>query len=283
MKRHLLLLTLLATCTVSTNAQTQLAQDNTHGYAAFTLIPKAYTTDGKDYLGAAMSDGFYVMDMSTGSRSSYEVGGAAIDWSVYGYDSEKGVYNTNPSYTVKFNAGAIPVSISPGYGEGVAATQTLFNTDDKFEAVVVNTSSVNAEIHYGNEKYRLSGMVPSGLKIVNQSGSTIATLNGIVKEERKGDGTYRVYTAVPQLQVILVGDIQVLVMTQKQMFYDEYDPENNKVSFTIFSLNGEANSVQQITQFIGTANTATYNLSGQRVGDDFKGIIIRDGKKILRK
>ena len=283
MKRYLTLLTLLCICTVSATAQTQLAQDGTQGYAAFTLIPKAYTTDGKDYLGAAMSDGFYVMDMSTGSRSSYKVGGAEINWSVYAYDSDKGAYSTNPSYTMKFNAGAIPVSISPGYGEGVAATQTLFNTDDRFEAVVVNTSSVSAEIRYGYEKYRFSGTAPSGLKIVTQSGATIATLNGMVKEERKGDGTYTIYTGVPQLQVILVNGKMVLVMTQKQMFYDEKDPDNNKVAFTIFSMNGGANSVQQIAQFTGNANTATYNLSGQRVGDNFKGVIIRDGKKILRK
>lgn len=283
MKRYLTLLTLLCICTVSATAQTKLAQDNVHGYAAFTLIHKTYTTDGKDYLGAAMSDGFYVMDMFTGARSAYNVGGAAVDWSIYAYDSEKGAYSTDASYTMKFTAGAIPVSISPGYGEGVAATQTLFNTDDNFEAVVVKTSSVSAEIHYGNDKYRFSGIVPSGLKIVTQSGATIATLDGMVKEERKGDGTYRVYTGVPQLQAIVVNDKLVLVMTQKQMLYDENDPDNNKVAFTIFSLNNGANSVQQIAQFTGNANTATYNLSGQRVGDNFKGVIIRDGKKILRK
>lgn len=283
MKRYLTLLTLLAISTVSTTAQTKLAQDNTQGYAAFTLIPKTYTTDGKDYLGAAMSDGFYVMDMATGSRSAYEVGGAKVDWTVYAYDSEKSAYSTNASYTMKYSVGAIPVSISPGYGEGVAATQTLFNTDDKFEGVVVKTSSVSAEIRYGYEKYRVSGTVPSGLKIVTQSGATIATLDGIVKEERKGDGTYRVYSGVPQLQVIVVNGKLVLVMTQKQMFYDENDSDNNQVAFTIFSLDGGANSVQQIAQFTGSANTDTYNLSGQRVGDDFKGIIIRNGRKVLRK
>ncbi len=283
MKRYFTLFALLANCVVSTNAQTELAQGDMHGYAAFTLIPKAYTTDGKDYLGAAMPEGFYVMDMSTGSRSGYEVGGAKVNWAVYAYDSEKGAYRSYPTYTMEFTAGAIPVSISPGYGEGVAATQTLFNDDSKFEAVVVKTTSVTTEIRYGSDKYRFSGTVPSGLKIVNQSGATIGTLDGIVKEERNGDGTYRVYAGVPQLQVMVVNDKLVLVMTQKQLFYAENDPDNNKVVFTIFSLNSGANSVQQIAQFTGNANTDTYNLSGQRVGDDFKGIIIRNGKRMLRK
>ena len=28
--------------------------------------------------------------------------------------------------------------------------------------------------------------------------------------------------------------------------------------------------------------SATYNLAGQRVGDDYKGIIIKNGKKIVK-
>ncbi len=42
------------------------------------------------------------------------------------------------------------------------------------------------------------------------------------------------------------------------------------------------NSVSQISTAVGDTQD-TYNLAGQHVGDDYKGIVIENGKKILRK
>lgn len=41
--------------------------------------------------------------------------------------------------------------------------------------------------------------------------------------------------------------------------------------------------VKNITQDRGTSNAPAYNLAGQRVNNDYKGLIIKDGKKMIRK
>lgn len=66
-------------------------------------------------------------------------------------------------------------------------------------------------------------------------------------------------------------------------FVDRNHTSNSLSSFGIIFGNGEATGIKSIINNMPIGNTAEYNLSGQRVDKDYKGIIIKNGKKIIRK
>ena len=73
----------------------------------------------------------------------------------------------------------------------------------------------------------------------------------------------------------------VLVMDTDD-FNDIPDGDSSKMTF-IFEEESETDGIKTIhnAQFI--MHNDTYNLAGQRVGNDYKGIIIENGKKVVRK
>lgn len=48
-----------------------------------------------------------------------------------------------------------------------------------------------------------------------------------------------------------------------------------------FKFMGGSTGIDNVNQHIG--NAVAYNLKGQRVGDDYRGIVIVDGKKVVRR
>jgi alpha-amylase len=53
--------------------------------------------------------------------------------------------------------------------------------------------------------------------------------------------------------------------------------------YTIFGLQSTVNGIQQLNASATMKTKATYNLNGQRVANSYHGLIIRDGKKMLKK
>ena len=46
---------------------------------------------------------------------------------------------------------------------------------------------------------------------------------------------------------------------------------------------GAASGVEVTTKTVKTAETPAFNLAGQRVNKDFKGLVVKDGKKFMNK
>ena len=55
----------------------------------------------------------------------------------------------------------------------------------------------------------------------------------------------------------------------------------NGINIYAIEFTAGATGISQLTKT--TAQGATYNLAGQRVDNNFKGVVIRDGKKIVQK
>ena len=55
----------------------------------------------------------------------------------------------------------------------------------------------------------------------------------------------------------------------------------NGINIYAIEFTADATGINQLTQT--NVQGATYNLAGQRVGDTFKGVVIRDGKKFVQK
>ena len=59
--------------------------------------------------------------------------------------------------------------------------------------------------------------------------------------------------------------------------------EADAKSFTFIFDDDPINAIQELTPAISESEEATYNLNGMRVGKDYKGIVIKNGKKVLMK
>ena len=57
----------------------------------------------------------------------------------------------------------------------------------------------------------------------------------------------------------------------------------NAASFNLDMGDGETDGIKSVQGSGFTVNGEAYNLSGQRVGKDYKGIVIKNGKKIVVK
>lgn len=77
---------------------------------------------------------------------------------------------------------------------------------------------------------------------------------------------------------IKVGD-EVVVYGQLKMYNETYEIDKNNI---LISKNG-ATGINKVVTDVDSANAPAYNLSGQRVGKNAKGVLIKNGKKYVVK
>lgn len=77
---------------------------------------------------------------------------------------------------------------------------------------------------------------------------------------------------------IKVGD-EVVVYGQLKMYNETYEIDKNNI---LISKNG-ATGINKVVTDVDSANAPVYNLSGQRVGKNAKGVLIKNGKKYVVK
>lgn len=77
---------------------------------------------------------------------------------------------------------------------------------------------------------------------------------------------------------IKVGD-EVVVYGQLKMYNETYEIDKNN---TLISKNG-ATGINKVVTDVDSADAPVYNLSGQRVGKNAKGVLIKNGKKYVVK
>ena len=78
---------------------------------------------------------------------------------------------------------------------------------------------------------------------------------------------------------IKVGDV-VVVYGKLKKFKTTYELDSNNI---LISLNGKTTGITNITTDEAAKNAPTYNLAGQKVTKAYKGVVIKNGKKMIQK
>lgn len=78
---------------------------------------------------------------------------------------------------------------------------------------------------------------------------------------------------------IKVGDV-VVVYGKLKKFKTTYELDSNNI---LISLNGKTTGITNITTDEAAKNAPVYNLAGQKVTKAYKGIVIKNGKKMIQK
>lgn len=135
------------------------------------------------------------------------------------------------------------------------------------------------------EEYQVTGYIVSIAEISTQYGN--ATF--VIADEATAEGGLTVYRvkgfngeAIADENIVKVGD-QVVVKgkLQKYVKNGEVTPEV-ATGGSIVSINGAATGISAAKASAQTA-AIVYNLAGQKVGADYKGIVIVNGKKMIQK
>lgn len=84
------------------------------------------------------------------------------------------------------------------------------------------------------------------------------------------------FTSADQLKA---GDV-VIIKGKLKKFNNKYELDMNN---QLYSLNGQTTNIKDITTETTDANAPAYNLAGQKVGKEYKGVVIKAGKKFIQK
>lgn len=84
------------------------------------------------------------------------------------------------------------------------------------------------------------------------------------------------FTSATQLKA---GDV-VIIKGKLKKFNNKYELDMNN---QLYSLNGQTTNIKDITTDAADANAPAYNLAGQKVGKEYKGVVIKAGKKFIQK
>lgn len=84
------------------------------------------------------------------------------------------------------------------------------------------------------------------------------------------------FTSADQLKA---GDV-VIIKGKLKKFNNKYELDMNN---QLYSLNGQTTNINNITTEAADANAPAYNLAGQKVGKEYKGVVIKAGKKFIQK
>lgn len=84
------------------------------------------------------------------------------------------------------------------------------------------------------------------------------------------------FTSADQLKA---GDV-VIIKGKLKKFNKKYELDMNN---QLYSLNGQTTNINSITTDEADVNAPAYNLAGQKVGKEYKGVVIKAGKKFIQK
>ena len=84
------------------------------------------------------------------------------------------------------------------------------------------------------------------------------------------------FTSADQLKA---GDV-VIIKGKLKKFNNKYELDMNN---QLYSLNGQTTNIKDITTEATDTNAPAYNLAGQKVGKEYKGVVIKAGKKFIQK
>lgn len=125
----------------------------------------------------------------------------------------------------------------------------------------VSQASKSLDATYGSLSYNISDD--------GTTGNELQVYGGLSFEGKK-------FTSVDDIKV---GDV-VVVYGKLKKFNTTYELDANN---TLISLNGTTTGITNITTDEAAKNAPVYNLAGQKVTKAYKGVVIKNGKKMIQK
>lgn len=160
----------------------------------------------------------------------------------------------------------VDITNTPATAYTVAKAKELIAAGEGLEAKVyvagIISKVAKIALDYGNANYNIS-----------DNGTTdndMIVFRGLYLDGEK-------FTSEDQIKV---GD--KVIVYGKLINYNNTTPEIEAGS-KIYSLNGQTTNIKDITTDATDANAPAYNLAGQKVGKEYKGVVIKAGKKFIQK
>ena len=141
------------------------------------------------------------------------------------------------------------IDADKGLSESVYVKGTVSQADEKLDPT------------YGSLSYYISDD--------GTTGNELQVYGGLSFEGKK-------FTSVDDIKV---GDV-VVVYGKLKKFGTTYELDKNNI---LISLNGKTTGITNITTDEAAKNAPVYNLAGQKVTKAYKGVVIKNGKKMIQK
>lgn len=134
-----------------------------------------------------------------------------------------------------------------------------------------------------SENVYVKGIVSQASKELNP---TYGSLSYNISDDGKTENELQVYGGLSfesqkftSVDDIKVGDV-VVVYGKLKKFNTTYELDKNNI---LISLNGKTTGITNITTDEAAKNAPVYNLAGQKVTKAYKGVVIKNGKKMIQK
>ena len=134
-----------------------------------------------------------------------------------------------------------------------------------------------------SESVYVKGTVSQASKSLN---TTYGSLSYYISDDGKKENELQVYGGLSfdskkftSVDDIKVGDV-VVVYGKLKKFGTTYELDKNNI---LISLNGTTTGITNITTDEAAKNAPVYNLAGQKVTKAYKGVVIKNGKKMIQK
>ena len=134
-----------------------------------------------------------------------------------------------------------------------------------------------------SESVYVKGIVSQASKSLN---ATYGSLSYYISDDGKTGNELQVYGGLSfkgekftSVDDIKVGDV-VVVYGKLKKFNTTYELDSNNI---LISLNGKTTGITNITADEAAKNAPAYNLAGQKVTKAYKGVVIKNGKKMIQK
>ena len=134
-----------------------------------------------------------------------------------------------------------------------------------------------------SESVYVKGTVSQASKELND---TYGSLSYYISDDGKTENELQVYGGLSfkgekftSIDDIKVGDV-VVVYGKLKKYNTTYELDANNI---LISLNGTTTGITNITTDEAAKNAPVYNLAGQKVTKAYKGVVIKNGKKMIQK
>lgn len=134
-----------------------------------------------------------------------------------------------------------------------------------------------------SESVYVKGIVSQASKSLK---ATYGSLSYYISDDGKKENELQVYGGLSfdskkftSVDDIKVGDV-VVVYGKLKKFNNTYELDKNNI---LISLNGTTTGITNITTDEAAKNAPVYNLAGQKVTKAYKGVVIKNGKKMIQK
>lgn len=210
-------------------------------------------------------------DIAAGDLVFKTTKAAANDYYKVVFDCQQGSKN-----------GLVQVSKVEYYKEGDAPTIVdITNTPETAYTVAKAKELIDAGKGLATSVY-VKGKVSRASKELNE---TYGSLSYYISDDGTTGNELQVYGGLSfggekftSVDDIKVGD-EVVVYGQLKKFNTTYEIDKNN---TLISKNG-ATGINKVVTDVDSADAPAYNLSGQRVGKNAKGVLVKNGKKYVVK